>query len=150
MIGRVQLCNLFLIIGPFACGQTPSLDTATFDADGTAHLTRVIPMPNTISPEAQKWLASLTLKKHGPQTLEQRRASTDEWRKNQSAEARRLFPVNLQETSTGGVRTDILTPLETPDVNRDRVLVNLQSGKDQSRICLLPTGSGESLPSCCG
>jgi monoterpene epsilon-lactone hydrolase len=128
MIRRVLLYSVFLIVGAFNYAQTQSLDTATFDADGTAHLTRVVPMPNTISPEAQKWLVSLTLKKHGPQTLEQRRASTDEWRKNQSAAARRLFPVNLQETSTGGVRTDILTPLETPDVNRNRVLINLHGG----------------------
>jgi monoterpene epsilon-lactone hydrolase len=128
MIRRVLLCSVFLIIGKFTCAQTPALDTASFDADGTAHLTRVVPMPNTISPEAQKWLASLTRKKHGPQTLEQRRASTDEWRKNQSAEARRLFPVNVQETTTGGVRTDIITPIETPEANRNRVLINLHGG----------------------
>ena len=33
-------------------------DSATFDPDGTAHVTRVIPMPATISPEARKWLES--------------------------------------------------------------------------------------------
>jgi acetyl esterase/lipase len=128
MIRRILLGSVILTLGSFAGAQTPSLDTATFDADGTARLIRVVPMPNTISPEAQKWLASLPLKQHGPQTLEQRRASTDEWRKAQSAEARRLFPVKVQETTTGGVRTDILTPLETPDVNRNRVLINLHGG----------------------
>ena len=55
-------------------------DGATFEADGTAHITRVVPMPSTVSPEAQKWLASLTQKSNAPQTLEQRRAGTDEWR----------------------------------------------------------------------
>ena len=87
MIRRAILCGVILTLASLPFAQTPSLDTATFDADGTSHLTRVVPMPTTISPEAQKWLASLTLKKHGPQTLEERRASTDEWRKNQSAEA---------------------------------------------------------------
>ncbi len=38
----------------------PQQDSATFDADGTAHITRVVPMPTTISPEAQTWLESLT------------------------------------------------------------------------------------------
>ena len=128
MIRRAILGSAILTLGSFACAQTTSLDTATFDADGTAHLTRVVPMPNTISPEAQKWLASLPLKRQGPQTLEQRRASTDEWRKSQSAEARRLFPVKVQETTTGGVRTDIITPLETPEANRNRVLINLHGG----------------------
>jgi epsilon-lactone hydrolase len=105
-----------------------SQDSATFDADGTAHITRVVPMPSTVSPEAQKWLASLTRKDNAPQTLEQRRASTDEWRNRQSAEARRLFPVNIEETTTAGVRTDIIVPVSVPAGNRSKVLINLHGG----------------------
>jgi epsilon-lactone hydrolase len=108
--------------------ENTSPDTTTFDADGTAHLTRVVPMPSTVSPEAQRWLASLTQKSIGPETLEQRRAGTDEWRKRQSAEARRLFPVKVEETTTAGVRTDIITPLDIPDANRSLVLINLHGG----------------------
>ena len=37
----------------------PQKDSATFDADGTAHITRVVPMPSTISTESQTWLESL-------------------------------------------------------------------------------------------
>jgi len=87
-------------------------------------------MPSTVSPEAQKWLASLTQKSNAPQTLEQRRAGTDEWRKRQSAEARRLFPVNVEEATTAGVRTDIITPVlaETRKVNSEKVLINLHGG----------------------
>ncbi len=103
-------------------------DSATFDPDGTAHITRVIPMPATISPEAQKWLESLTQKKSGPQTLAERRAHTDAWRAQDSAEARRIYPVNIEETKIAGVRTDIITPLAMPEANRDRVLINLHGG----------------------
>jgi epsilon-lactone hydrolase len=87
-------------------------------------------MPSTVSPEAQKWLASLTQKSSAPQTLEQRRAGTDEWRKRQSAEARRLFPVNVEEKMIGGVRTDVITPvlIETRKVNLGKVLINLHGG----------------------
>jgi acetyl esterase/lipase len=85
-------------------------------------------MPSTVSPEAQKWLASLTQKSTVPQTLEQRRAGTDEWRKRQSGEARTLYPVILEETTTAGVRTDILTPLDVPAAGRERVLINLHGG----------------------
>jgi len=99
-----------------------------FDPDGTAHITRTVPMPSTVSPEAQKWLASLTQQKSGPQTLEQRRKSTDEWRARQSAEARRLFPVNVEETTLAGVRTDIITPLDSLARNRGSVLINLHGG----------------------
>jgi hypothetical protein len=36
-----------------SCSHPPAADSATFDPDGTAHITRTIPMPSTISPEAQ-------------------------------------------------------------------------------------------------
>jgi epsilon-lactone hydrolase len=111
-------------------------DSATFDADGTAHVTRVVPMPTTISPEAQKWLASLGVahaqRKPGPETLGERRARTDVWRAQDSAEARKIYPVHLEETSIAGVRTDIITPVATPpanaESNRARVLINLHGG----------------------
>jgi epsilon-lactone hydrolase len=106
----------------------PPADSATFDADGTAHITRVVPMPSTVSPDAQEWLASLAKKKSQPQTLAERRIATDAWRKWGSAEARRLYPVNVEETTIAGVRTDIITPLSTPEGNRGRVLINLHGG----------------------
>jgi monoterpene epsilon-lactone hydrolase len=108
--------------------STPPQDSATFDADGTAHLTRVVPMPTTISPEAQKWLESLTHYKSGSQTLAERRAGTDAWRKMGSAAAKTHYPVNIEEASIAGVRTDIITPLEMPEANRSRVLINLHGG----------------------
>src|SRR5580658_1593117 len=103
-------------------------DSATFDADGTAHITRVVPMPSTISPEAQKWLSSLTRKKSGPETLAERRTRTDIWRAQESAEARKIYPVNVEETSIAGVRTDIITPITSPETNHSRVLINLHGG----------------------
>jgi epsilon-lactone hydrolase len=103
-------------------------DYANFDANGTAHVARVIPMPATISPEAQKWLASLAQSTPGPEDLATRRKRTDEWRARQSAVAKQTFPVNIEETTTAGVRTDIITPLETPASNRDLVLINLHGG----------------------
>ncbi len=120
------------------CQQTPppaaqapvaNSDSATFDADGTAHVARVVPMPSTVSPEARKYLEGLTHRNNtGPESLEDRRKRTDEWRAKQSAEAKRLFPVKVEETTTAGVRTDIITPLDTPAANRDRVLINLHGG----------------------
>jgi acetyl esterase/lipase len=87
-------------------------------------------VPATISPEAQKWLSSLirTQKQSGPETLAERRAHTDAWRAKDSAEARKLYPVNIEETRIAGVRTDIITPLATAEANRSRVLINLHGG----------------------
>ncbi len=108
--------------------STSRRDTATFDADGTAHITRVVPMPATISSEAQHWLGSLTQSKVGQQTLAERRARTDEWRKFGSGEARKYYPANVEEATTAGVRTDIITPITMPEAHRNRVLINLHGG----------------------
>ena len=119
-----------IAIAPALAAQStpaPPQDSATFDPDGTAHITRVIPMPATISPEAQNWLDSLNQQKVGPpETLAERRTHTDAWRKMDSAEARKLYPVNVEETTTAGVRTDIITPLSGAASNR--VLINLHGG----------------------
>ena len=108
--------------------EQPAGDSARFNSDGTAHVTRIIPMPATISPEAQKWLDSLTRHVFAPQTLAERRAQTDKWRESQSAETKRLFPANVEEKMIAGVRTDIITPPNLPEQNRKRVLINLHGG----------------------
>jgi epsilon-lactone hydrolase len=110
------------------CTPAQDKNNATFDADGTAYVTRVIRPPATISPEAQKWLDSLRNNVAHDISLEERRKGTDEWRARQSAVAKKLFPVNIQEQMIGGVRCDVITPLETPAGNENRVLINLHGG----------------------
>jgi len=107
---------------------TSPQDSATFDPDGTAHITRVVPMPPTVSPEAQTWLESVNHSTSGPEPLAERRKHTDEWRAKDSGEAKKLYPVNIEETTTAGVRTDIISPLSMPEENRTRVLINLHGG----------------------
>ena len=119
---------LLLVALLFISCSRPAGDSATFAPEGTAHITRVIPMPTTISPEAQKWLDALARQEYAPQTLAERRAGTDQWRAQGSAEARKLFPVNVEEKIIGGVRTDVITPLDTPESNRACVLINLHGG----------------------
>jgi monoterpene epsilon-lactone hydrolase len=120
-----------LLIAACASAQSsdlPNPDSATFDSDGTAHIVRVVPMPSTVSPEAQQWLKEI--EHQGPQAkdLAAVRAGADQWRKKDSAEARKLYPVNIEETNISGVRTDIITPLTTPEANKNRVLINLHGG----------------------
>jgi len=118
----------------------PQADSATFDPDGAAHLTRVVPMPSTVSPEAQAWLASLSNSTPGPEDLPTRRKRTDEWRAKQSAEALRLFPCKVEPTDIAGVHTDVLTPILSAEklptqklqtrggIDTDRLLINLHGG----------------------
>src|SRR5208282_5191437 len=62
-----------------ASTAVPQADTCTVDPDGTAHVTRVVPVPQTISPEAQKFISRPG--PSGPEpTLAERRANTDKFR----------------------------------------------------------------------
>lgn len=107
---------------------TRNHDSATFDSDGTAHVTRLVPMPSTVSPEAQQWLKEIEHEEPQPKDLAEIRARTDHWQKSQSAQAKRLFPVNVEAAIIAGVRTDVVTPLAVPEKNKNRVLINLHGG----------------------
>jgi hypothetical protein len=122
-------------------------DSATFDPDGTAHVVRVVPMPDLISPEAQQWIASLAHYQSGVETLAQRRARTDDWRARDSAEALKHYPVAISESEIAGVRIDRITPLQMPAVNRHRVFINLHGGGFKSDSgSLLAAGAAGSAP----
>jgi acetyl esterase/lipase len=122
LLSQSLLCTLALSIAASA------QDAATFDADGTAHITRVIPEPALLSKEARAWLDSLTLLNRKPQTLQERRASTDEWRARDSAEALQHYPVVIHPTTIANVPVDEITPLKMPAENRNRVFINLHGG----------------------
>ncbi len=125
-IAGMLISSVVFVGSPARAGQDKN--SVTFDADGTAHLTRVIHPPVTISPEAQKWLASLSHGGAPDKSLAERRTRTDEWRSRQSEVAKKLFPVRVQEQMMSGVRTDVITPMETPAANQKRVLINLHGG----------------------
>ena len=124
-----SLAAFLLALG--ASAQTSAAsdpDSATFDPDGTAHMTRVVPMPRTVSPEAQQWLKEIEHEGPQSQDLAEIRSGTDAWRKRDSAEALRLYPVKVEGENIAGVQTDIITPLDTPQANKNRVLINLHGG----------------------
>ena len=105
----------------------PQADTCTIDPDGTAHVTRVVPVPQTISPEAQKFISRPG--PSGPEpTLAERRANTDKFRVGRAEEARKLYPVDVKEETIGGVRCDVIRPLNPPAAKYDRVLINVHGG----------------------
>src|SRR6201989_821868 len=55
--------------------DAPLRDTSFIDADGTAHVTRVIPVPGTISIEAQKMLARVVSDAPEPDDIAAQRKS---------------------------------------------------------------------------
>ncbi len=103
-------------------------DTSYIDANGTAHVTRVVPLPQDLSPEAQKFI-SHQLPDEGPEpSLEQRRKGLDEWEVRSRAEWSRICPTTIEETKIAGVPVHVVTPENMPADNRDKVLINLHGG----------------------
>jgi monoterpene epsilon-lactone hydrolase len=101
--------------------KAPNPDSTSFDPDGTAHITRVLPLPRGVSPEAQALLAkgvSWSPAQNSPegQALIKK--------------ARELYSVSIEEDKiVGGVRTKFVTPAKgVPAEKKGRVLINLHGG----------------------
>ena len=103
-------------------------DSSKIAPDGTAYVTRVVPVPTTISPEAQKLLARQESDAPKPETLADRRIRTDKWQAGAGEAARKIYPVNIVEDIIAGVPVRVVTPLTIPSNKRDRVLINLHGG----------------------
>ena len=109
-----------------AAAQAPNTDTSYIDANGAAHVTRVIPVPEDLSPEAKKSLSRPASDAAHPQSLADRRSGTDAWQNRAGEFSRGLYPANVAESTIAGVPVRIVTPLA--DMDPDRVLINLHGG----------------------
>jgi epsilon-lactone hydrolase len=106
--------------------QAPNSDTSYIDANGTAHITRVIPIPPDLSPEAKKSLSRPISDAPHPQTLEERRHGTDIWQTHAGDVSAQLYPVHRSQSTLAGVPVRIVTPLS--GMVPDRVLLNIHGG----------------------
>lgn len=106
----------------------PETDTSVIDAQGTAHVTRVVPVPQTLSPEAQKSVGRQVSDAANQQTLAERRSGTDAWQARAGAAMKAVYPAIVSESTIAGVPVRVVTPLEVPAAKRDRVLINVHGG----------------------
>lgn len=113
---------------PTTAAEAPNSDTSYIDASGTAHVTRVVPVPQTISPEAQKSLSRQEPDQGPPQPLERRRKMTDAYTAGARIEWTKICPNTIVEEKMAGVPVRIVTPEGIPDSNKDKVLLNLHGG----------------------
>lgn len=121
------------LITAISVGQTRSsapidADTSVIAPDGTAHVTRIVPVPTTISPQAQKMLARPVSDAAIPEGLAERRRKTDEWQNGAGEAFKKLYPVNVASLTIGGLPTRVITPLAIPGNKQDRVLINVHGG----------------------
>lgn len=106
----------------------PQSDSSYIDADGTAHITRVVPVPPSLSPEAKKMVARQIPDASKPMPLAERRAGTDAWQTRAGAASKAVYPVNIAEDKIAGVPVRIVTPLTIGPGKSDRVLICLHGG----------------------
>ena len=107
---------------------SPQSDSSTIAPDGTAYIARVVPVPATVSREAQKVLARVVSDAFVRETLSERRAGTDKWQNAAGEAFRKIYPVNIQADTVAGVPVRVITPLSIPPEKRNRVLINLHGG----------------------
>ncbi len=107
----------------------PQSNTSYIDSNGTAHVTRVVPVPKTVSPEAQEFLSRRIPDTAPHETVAEMRRKTDAWQAKAGQISLRLYPVHVVNGQTiAGVPVRIITPLNMPEQNRDRVLINVHGG----------------------
>jgi monoterpene epsilon-lactone hydrolase len=111
-----------LMLPLFSRAQTAN--SVTVDADGTAHVTRVLPLPLSLSPEAQAMLRNT--KEGKAQPLAERRLGTDKWQTGAGEKSRQIYPVNIKDAVVAGVPVREVTPLV--DEHKDWVLICLHGG----------------------
>ena len=109
-------------------GTPPQSDTSFIDDHGTARVTRVVPMPDTISPEAQAFTAKPMPDTEPPYDLAKDRAQASGWQQNGGEQIRKVYPVSVASDTIAGVPVKIVTPLTIPADKQDRVLINLHGG----------------------
>jgi epsilon-lactone hydrolase len=113
---------------PTTASDAPSRDTSFIDAQGTAHVTRIVPVPETISPQAQQGLSRAEPDQGPPQSLADRRKGTDAYTARARVAWTRICPNQLVDQTIAGVAVHIVTPDGMPEANQDKVLLNLHGG----------------------
>jgi epsilon-lactone hydrolase len=108
--------------------------TYTIDAQGTVSLgTNSVPVPSTISAEAQAFLATPPWAEPPEPTAERvpmwaLREFVDSQMAAGSEAALQRYPVDVEDVQIGGVRCHLVKPRHMPEKNRGLALMNLHGG----------------------
>lgn len=115
---------------PTTAAEAPNRDTSYIDAQGTAHVTRVVPVPQDLSPEARASLSRPEPDQGPPESLADRRKHTDEYtaRARVRVEWTKICPNTITDETMAGVPVHVVVPADLPRENQDKVLLNLHGG----------------------
>jgi len=110
----------------------PQTNSSYIDQNGTAHITRVVPIPKTISPEAQKSLARRGSDSDSDPSIAEDRKQGEGEQERLAKEMQSTYPTTLARDKIAGVPVRIITPVNMPEENHDRVLINMHGGGFQA------------------
>ncbi len=131
-LGVVLLLTATLVRAQQPAGTTgteaPNRDTSYIDENGTAHVTRVVPVPGYISPEAQKDLARRVPDAAHSESLQERRARMVENSAQSAAEWNKMCATHNGESEIAGVKVHTILPAVVSPADADKVLINLHGG----------------------
>jgi len=113
---------------PTTAAEAPNRDTSYIDEKGTAHVTRVVPVPDALSFQSQHFLSHAEPDQGPPMSLADRRKVTDDGNARGRANWTRLCPNQIVEDKIAGVPVHIVTPDGMPEANKDKILLNLHGG----------------------
>ena len=112
-----------------AVAAEPPANSSFIDEQGQTHITRVVPVPLTVSPEAQAKLAkpAPSILSSGLSVAEQREKIGARQQRDAAAWLQ-LYPAEVADAKIAGVPVRIVTPREPDPAKSDRVLINLHGG----------------------
>jgi monoterpene epsilon-lactone hydrolase len=96
--------------------------------NGTVRVTRIVPVPTTVSPEAQKEFTTMKPSLNLHETLEQRRTQTEKWQAETGEKWLKIYSAKLATDTIAGVPVRVVTPMEIAPEKASRVLINLHGG----------------------
>ncbi len=105
-----------------------SHDSSYVEPDGTVHVGRVVPVPQSLSPQAQAMLRHPETDAKQDTPLAQRRAMTDAYTAGAAKEWQKICPVSLATDTIAGVPVRRISPQSVPEANAGKVLLNLHGG----------------------
>jgi epsilon-lactone hydrolase len=105
-----------------------SHNSSYIEPNGTAHVGRIVPVPQSLSPQAQATLRHAETDADIPVPLEKRRAMMDASTARAEKQWRKICPVTVVNDTMAGVPVRRITPLHVPKANADKVLLDLHGG----------------------
>jgi len=126
--------SVLTLVAQAVCAEKfiPQSNSSYIDVQGTAHITRVVPIPKTISPEAQKSLARPMSDSEPEPSIAEDRKQGEEEQERLAKQMQPTYPTTLTRDKIADVPVRVITPVNIPPENRDRVLLNVHGGGFQA------------------